>query len=72
MKTSLGHDRAIFMKTCSEKNLSENACLILSEHIKNSRLKDGSEAGDKKAKELTELINSCKTEEEILEKLNFV
>ncbi len=65
-KQSLGHGRAVLLQTIMKRDLSENFALQTAEIIKNIRLKYGSEAADRKAAELTELINRCKTEAEIL------
>ena len=64
---SLGHERAILMQTIMDRNLSENFDLQISEIIKDTRLREGSEAADRKAAELTEIINAHETEEEILQ-----
>ena len=64
---SLGHERAILMQTIMDRNLSENFDLQISEIIKDTRLSEGSEAADRKAAELTEIINAHETEEEILQ-----
>ncbi len=69
-KKNLGHDRAILLQTLSQKDLSENTELRISQIIKRTVLKYGSEAADRKAAELTELINRCKTEAEILKAIN--
>ena len=61
--------RAYFGKTCTEKNLSVNTRLILSEVIKKSRLAGGDKEAELMAEELTKMVNSCKTEEEVLQKL---
>ncbi len=65
-KENLGHNRAILMQTISRKGLSMNTDWKISLIIKRTVLKYGSEAADRKAAELTELINRCKTEAEIL------
>ena len=60
------HKRALLLKTTSEKKLSVNTQQEISEIIKNTRLQLGHEAAEKKAEELTELINNSKTEAEII------
>ena len=62
-----GYDRAIFLKTCEQRELSEDTQLVMSDIIRDVRLRFGDEKADKKAKELTEIINSCQTEDEILD-----
>ena len=69
-KQSLGHGRAVLLQTIMNRNLSEDIALRTSKIIKNTREMQGSEAADKKAEELTKLINDCKTEEEILKAIN--
>ena len=66
----LGHDRVKLMSALMKKNLSEDAQLEIAKIIKNARLKFSSEAGDDKAREIIEILNSSQTEEEILEKAN--
>ena len=62
-----GHARAMLLKTFLDRNLSENTELAISVIIRNIGEKSGHEAAEAKAEELTELINRCETEEEILE-----
>ena len=63
----LGYDRAVFMRTCTQKRLSENTQMAMVKVIKQAYLKSGSEGADKKAAELTEIINRCQREDEILQ-----
>lgn len=65
-KQSLGHGRAILLETIMNRNLSENIAYLTSEIIKNTRERQGSEAADRKAEELTEIINLHETEAEVL------
>lgn len=62
-----GHARAILLQTITQRDLSEDFAIRTSQIIKPIALQSGSEAADRKAEELTEIINSCETEEEILE-----
>ena len=66
----IGHERALLLKTCSQMKLSENTELKISEIIKNIYQKEkSSEAMDNKAKELRLMIETCKSEQEVLENL---
>ena len=60
-KTDLGHERVVLLRTCLNRDLSENTVLKISQVIRNTRLKESSEASDEKAREITEIINkfSC-------------
>ena len=66
-KRNLGHERAVLLNTIMKRNLSEQFALRTAEIIKNTRLQYDSKAADEKAAELTEIINSCETEQEMLE-----
>ena len=65
-----GHARAILLQTIMQRGLSENIDYKMSQIIKPIALKLGSEAADRKAEELTELILGSKTEAEILKAIN--
>ena len=68
-ESSLGHERAVLLNTFLQKDLSENTELKIAKVIKNTIEKFGSREADLKAKEITQIINSCKTEAEILAKI---
>ena len=66
---SLTIERALLLKTFSEKNLSQNCLLNISKIIKNTRKHKGQRMAENKAKELRLMIETCKSEHEVLEKL---
>ena len=64
------HERALMIRTCVEKGLSSETHDKLCEIVKNIRMRFGYEAAEKKAEELTEIINSHETEAELFEVLS--
>ena len=61
------HKRALLLELTSARKLSISLQEKIARIIGNMREKSGHEAAEAKAEELTELINRCETEEEILE-----
>ena len=60
---AVGHQRALLLKIFLKKNLSESTEIVISKIIK------GSKDRDKKAQTIREMIETSKTEQEILQKL---
>lgn len=69
MNKNLTIERASLLKTFSEINLSQNCLLEISKIIKNTRETKGQQMAENKAKELRLMIETCKSEQEVLEKL---
>ena len=66
-KTGTGHNRVMMLKTCSEMGLSE-----CTEHQIFSTFKQcgkNTEALEQKAKEILGILEMCKTEQEVIQKL---
>ena len=69
MKYSRETKRANLLKTCMEKNLSEDMTKLIGRTIKYTRLSQGEEAAEAQAEEITQVLTSGKTQEEIEDKL---
>ena len=61
------HNRVLLLKLTSDRKLSVETQGEIAKIIKMTRETRGHEAAEKKAEELTEIINAHDTEEEILE-----
>ena len=66
MKESSTIQRTLFLKACMEKDISKNTIFAMSTIIKHTREREGHPMAEKKAMELREIIERCKTEDEIL------
>ena len=66
MKESPTMQRTLFLKACIEKDISNNIVLTMATIIKYVREREGHPVAEKKAIELREIIERCKTEDEIL------
>ena len=68
-KYYVGFERAMLLKTISEKKLSPLVLEKTSMIIKHIREHKGHQMADNKAQELRLIIETCKTEQEVLENL---
>ena len=64
-KTVNGHYRVMLLQTCSQMNLSEHTELKISSIIKQCE----ANMREQKAKEILEILKTCKTEQEVIQKL---
>ena len=70
IEESITIKRAFLLKTASQKGLSANLIWEISLIIKSTYEKtQSSKSAEAKAEQITNLINSCKTEQEIWDKL---
>ena len=65
-----GRSRILIIRSLSKKDLQESTVKRVLSIISTTTKKYGEEASEKKATELMELVESSKTEEELLNKLN--
>ena len=67
MKERIAEKRAALLKTTSKMGLSYDTSLLISQRI--AKYKKVNEAAEAEAEKILDIINSSKTEAEILEKL---
>ena len=64
-----GRSRILIIRSLSKKDLRESTVKKVLSIITSTHKKHGEEAAEQKATELMEIVDSAKTEQELLEKL---